>query len=225
MKFSEIDGLLESATIKPTFEYTHIILALYLFGKEKEGIGRYRLKEQLLIGSGTARSLIEKLNKNVNFITVLSDKNKKKGHVLTKAGQAFLNKLKEKIPLIEAGDLAVLKEILIESENFHSYYCLIKNSSKHLTNGIKQRDAAIKVDGSGATCLVFNGIKLTFPPKAFSDHEMEQMEISDTVQEYFKASISKANCNLERNDVIIIGIGESLEKARLAAMNAALTLI
>ena len=225
MKFSEIDGLFESATIKPTFEYIHIILALYLFEKEKEGIGRYRLKEELLIGSGTTRSLIEKLNKDVNFITVLSDKNKKKGHVLTTAGQAFLNKLKEKIPLLEVGDLAVLKEILIESENLYSYYCLIKNSANHLTNGIKQRDAAIKVDGSGATCLVFNGSKLIFPPKAFSDHEMEQMEISDTVQEYLKSSISKAKYNLERNDVIIIGLGESLEKARLAAMNAALTLI
>ena len=225
MKYNEIEGLFESATIKPTFEYIHIILALYLFGKEKGGIGRYRLKEELLIGSGTARSLIEKLNEKINFITVLSEKNKKKGHVLTKAGQAFLNKLKEKIPLIEEGDLSVLKEILIESENLNSYYCLIKNAARTLTNGITQRDAAIKIDGSGATCLVYNGSNLTFPPKTFSDHEMEQMEISNTVQEYFKSSIAREKFNLERNDVIIIGLGESPEKARLAAMNAALTLI
>jgi len=225
MKFTEIEGLFESATIKPTFEYIHIILALYLFEKEKGGIGRYRLKEELLIGSGTARSLIEKLNEKINFITVLSEKNKKKGHVLTKAGQAFLNKLKAKIPLLEEGDLSVLKEILIESENLASYYCLIKNSASKLTTGIKQRDAAIKIDGFGATCLSFNGSKFKFPLKAFSEHEMEQMEISENVQEYFRSNIASMNVQLDRNDVIIIGLGESPEKARLAAMNAALTLI
>jgi hypothetical protein len=225
MKFNEIEGLFESATIKPTFEYIHVILALYLFGKEEGGIGRYRLKEELLIGSGTARSLIEKLNERINFITVLSEKNKKKGHILTKVGQAFLDKLKEKIPLVEEGDLSILKEILIESENLNSYYCLIKNAAGLITNGIKQRDAAIKIEGSGATCLVYNGNNLTFPPEAFSDHEMEKIKISDTVQEYFKSSIARIKFDLERNDVIIIGLGESPEKARLAAMNAALTLI
>ncbi len=225
MNFKEIEGLFESATIKPTFEYIHIILALYLFGREKEGIGRYRLKEELLIGSGTARSLIEKLKEKINFITVLSEKNKKKGHVLTEIGQQFLNKLKEKIPLLEEGDLSVLKEILIESQDLKAYYCLIKNTASMITNGIKQRDAAIKIDGSGATCLVYNGNKLTFPPKAFSDHEMEQIEISDVVQDYFQSIITKDNSKLEINDVIIIGLGESPEKARLSAMNAALTLI
>ena len=58
--FEDLDDLFNSATIKPSFDYIHIILAIYLFGEleDQEGIGRYRLKEELLIGSGTAKSLI-----------------------------------------------------------------------------------------------------------------------------------------------------------------------
>jgi hypothetical protein len=45
------------------------------------------------------------------------------------------------------------------------------------------------------------------------------MNVSENVQNYFK------NLNLEKNDVIVIGFGKDTIKARLAALNAALTLI
>ena len=41
----------------------------------------------------------------------------------------------------------------------------------------------------------------------------------------FKKIINKSNSTLEKNDVIILGLGENSEIARLAALNAALTLI
>ena len=225
MKFDELEKLFESSTIKPSFDYIHAILALYLFAElgEQEGIGRYRLKEELLIGSGTAKSLISKLNTKVNFIRVLSRNNQKKGHILTNSGFTFLSKIKQKIPVLKEGDLSVLKDIIIKIENMKSFFCLIRNGAKNLTNGVKQRDAAIKIDGSGATCLVYNGNRLIFPPKAFSESEIDSIEISENVQEYFNVQLSENE--LEKNDVIIIGLGESAAKARLAALNAALTLI
>jgi len=223
--FEELDDLFHSETIKPSFDYIHIILALYLFGElgEKEGIGRYRLKEELLIGSGTAKSLITKLNKTINFISVVNNKNQKKGHQLTKRGKNFLKKFKNFIPILKKGNLEILKDILIEIENVDAYFCLIKKARNKLTNGIAQRDAAIKINGSGATCLIYDGTKFIFPPNAFSEGDINNVEISYNVQDYFKKEL--IDFLLEPNDVIIIGLGDSPQLARLATLNAALTLI
>ena len=60
--FDELDSLFESSTIKPSFEKVHVILALYIFDENPEGIGRYRLQKELMIGEGTAKSLLKKLN-------------------------------------------------------------------------------------------------------------------------------------------------------------------
>ncbi len=221
----ELDILFGSLTIKPSFDYIHIILAIYLFGElgEREGIGRYRLKEELLIGSGTAKSLITKLNKTINFISVVSNKNQKKGHQLTKKGKEYLDKFKKIIPILQEADSTILKDILIEIEGMTPYFCLIRNAAKRITNGVAQRDAAIKLNGSGATCLIYNGNHFIFPTHAFSEGELNNIEISDNVQQYFKNQLS--DIDLKSNDVIIIGLGNSPQKARLATLNAALTLI
>ncbi|MFX1238081.1 MAG: DUF4443 domain-containing protein [Promethearchaeota archaeon] len=225
MKFEELDELFDSATIKPSFDYIHIILALYIFGElsKEEGIGRYRLKEELMIGSGTVKSLITKLNKKKQFIKVIITNNQKKGHVLTKKGQLFLNKIKEKIPILKEGDLSKFRDIIIEAEDLKAYMSLIKDAAPNITNGIAQRDAAIKINGSGATCLVFNGNKFVFPTLSKVGSEMEQVEINDRIQSYFKEQL--IDIELDKNDVLIVGLGESIEKARLASLNAALTLI
>ncbi len=225
MKFEELNGLFDSSTIKPSFDYIHIILALYLFGElgKEEGIGRYRLKEELLVGSGTVKSLITKLNKKIQFITVLSNKNQKKGHILTKKGKIFLDKLKSSIPILKKGDLTQFKDIIIESNDLNAYICLVKNGTRNLTNGIAQRDAAIKINGSGATCLAYDGTKFTFPTQSQLDSSVEQFDIGNSIQEYFKKEFLEVS--LSKGDVLIIGLGDSPEKARLAALNAALTLI
>ena len=211
----ELQELFKSETIKPTFDYVHIILALFIFDENKNGLGRYRLKEELLIGSGTAKSLITKLRNKISFISVL-DGNIRKGHVLTEKGLAYLKKIKKKMPLISEGDISVIQEIIIDSKNATAYFCQIKNCSEKLTNGIEQRDAAIKVGGLGATCLVYDGNQLVFPSGYVGN---------DNVNEYFKKEIINLDSKLEKNDVIIIGLSENLNIARLAAVNAALTLI
>ncbi|MFW9999178.1 MAG: DUF4443 domain-containing protein [Candidatus Hodarchaeota archaeon] len=223
--FEELDSLFQSPTIKPSFEIVHVILALFIFEENKEGIGRYRLQKELLIGSGTARSLIKKLNEAIKFIQVLTDENVRKGHILTKNGFEFLKKLKQKIPLIEFGNLAILKDIIIKSEGISSYFCLVKNAASKISNGIEQRDAAIKIGGAGATCLLYNGNELIFPSHIFSENGKEQMRVDDNIFDYFRTHINAKNSELRENDVIIIGLGEKPEKARLAALNAALTIL
>jgi len=217
---NELDALFYSETIKPTFDYVHIILALYIFGVNPKGVGRYKLKEELSVGSGTAKSLINKLNEKINFISV-SNEGIRKGHVLTQKGLQYLSKIKQKIPILKEGDISALKEIIIYPENTNPYYCQIKNASNKLINGVEQRDAAIKVNGIGSTCLVYDGTKLIFkdPLGSFSETDRKKMNVSENVQNYFNS------LNLEKNDVIVIGFGKDAIKARLAALNAALTLI
>lgn len=220
----ELKGLFESDTIKPTFDYVHVILTLLLFRDHPEGLGRYRLMKELLIGSGTARSLITKLNKKTNFLTVTTE-NKRKGHTLTENGIKFLKQLSEKIPVVEEGDNAVLKEIIIETKNVKSYYCQIKNGANKLKNGIEQRDAAIKIGGLGTTCLIYDGSVLKFPVKSMGGLDDNKMNVNDNIQQFFIARANEKNVFLEKNDVITIGLGDCIEKARLAALNAALTLL
>jgi predicted transcriptional regulator len=230
-EFEEIEELFESSTIKPTFKKVHVILSLYIFDKHPEGIGRYRLKRELLIGSGTARSLITKLNKKINFIEVADDnkddstESKRKGHILTEKGKKFLNKIKKSIPLLEKGDELLLKSIIIETENVNPYFCLVKNGAEKISNGIAQRDAAVIIEGSGATCLVHNGDYLEFPEVLGSQHDRNSMKIDDNLQTYFESKVKERKANFEKDDAIVIGLGDVPEKSRLAALNAALTLL
>jgi len=219
----ELDAVFNSPTIKPSYELAHVILALIIFGENDTGIGRYRLEKELSIGSGTAKSLVKRLSKPSKFITILNDENKRRGHVLTEKGQKFLQKIKSKIPLIEQGDLSLLKDIIIESQEVDPYFCLIKNAAKDISSGIEQRDAAIKIGGTGATCLSYDGKYFIFPQKLRS--EKDEMMINERIQEYFKNKIQESNASLNKDDIIIIGLGLESNIARLSALNAALTLI
>ena len=222
--FEELDSLLESPTIRPTFEKVHVILALFIFAENREGIGRYRLQKELLIGEGTAKSLIKKLNKDISFIMVTTE-TKRKGHILTQEGIDYLQRIKKIIPIIKECETSLLKEIIIEAERIFTYFCLVKNALNKITDGVSQRDAAIKIDGSGATCLVYNGEKLVFPSKKPLINIEADMIVNDSLYRFFKSGLSLESVKLEKNDVIAIGSGDSPQKARLATLSAALTLI
>ncbi|MBN1213821.1 MAG: hypothetical protein JXA99_00110 [Candidatus Lokiarchaeota archaeon] len=219
----KLDELFKSHTIKPTFDLVHVILALFIFGKNPEGIGRYKLQKELLIGSGTARSLIKKLNEIGNFISVIDD-NRRKGHVLTEKGLGILKLIKKKIPLLEKGDSKILEDIIVENKNICAYFSVIKGAANNVSSGIEQRDASIKINGLGATCLIYDGVNLKLPSNTI-DNNMQDLVLNDNLQKYFKIRLSDNNIELETQDVIIIGLGDSYEKARLAALNSVLTLL
>ena len=160
-----------------------------------------------------------------NFITVLTDENKRKGHILTREGLNFLKKIKQKIPLIEVGDPSELRDIIIKSEGHNPYFCLVRESSDKISKGIEQRDAAIKIGGVGATCLLYNGNNLIIPSQTLSENNKNQMKVENNTFKYIDTLFNKKKSQLEENDVVIIGLGENPEKARLAALNAALTIL
>ncbi|MBY9003203.1 MAG: hypothetical protein KGD73_04465 [Candidatus Lokiarchaeota archaeon] len=227
----DLDAMFESDTIKPTFNHAHILLSLLIFENHPQGIGRYRLKEELLIGMGTARSLITRLKDKVDFIKVsvgIDQNNQPKnrlGHILTENGIIFLERFKKKIPLLKKGDLKLLKEIIIDAEKNYPFICIVKKGDSKIKYGMEQRDAAIKVNGSGATCLVFNGDHFVFPASSNVDNSDLKEKANINIEDYFKELILSANGFLEKGDVFIIGLGDEPKKARLASLNAALTLI
>ena len=227
----DLDSMFESDTIKPTFNHAHILLSLFIFENHPKGIGRYRLKEELIIGKGTARSLITRLKEKVDFIKVSGGKDQngqpknRLGHILTEKGMKYLEGVKRKIPLLIRGDLEILKEIIVEAERNYPFICVIKQGESKIKYGMEQRDAAIKVDGSGATCLVFNGNHFVFPASTSVNNQDLKEKANKNIEDYFKNLIFSANNTLERGDVFIIGLGDDPNKARLASLNAALTLI
>ena len=227
----DLHAMFESNTIKPTFNHAHILLSLLIFENHPKGIGRYRLKEELLIGKGTARSLITRLKDKVDFIKVSGGKDQngqpknRLGHILTEKGMRFLERVKMKIPLLIRGDLEVLKEIIIEAERNYPFICVVKQGESKIKYGMEQRDAAIKVDGSGATCLVFNGDHFVFPASKSVKNQDLKEKTNKNIEDYFKNLIPSTNSTLEKGDVFIIGLGDEPNKARLASLNAALTLI
>ena len=227
----QLDPMFESGTIKPAFKVAHIILALLIFEENPKGIGRYRLREKLNISSGTARSLLKRLKENVKFIDVPSDgkeisqKVKRRGHILTEKGKEFLIKFKKKIPFIVPGNKEILKDLIINPENTEPYVCLIKNAAHNIKSGVEQRDSAISVGGLGATCLIYDGTDIVFPSDYPRSPGIKSIKVADSIAEYLTSLALKHGVNLEKNDVLLIGLGENPELARLVSLNAALTLI
>ena len=222
--FKELDDLFQSSTIKPTYMKVHAILALFIFGENLKGIGRYSLGKELLLGEGSAKTLLRRLRKQIEFISIIEN-GKRKGHILTELGSEYLREIKTFIPIIKRGELSMLKDIIIKPEKDSTYFCLVKKVNTKITDGVAQRDAAIKINGSGATCLVFNGKNLVFPSQSSTKREGDLMEPDSNIQGYFNSQLREEDLRLEIDDIIVIGSGESSQKARLATLNAALTLL
>ena len=83
-----------------------------------------------------------------------------------------------------------------------------------VTNGIEQRDSAVRAGASGAVTLIFRQGRLFMPPPAKIESK-EWPEISRQLLELFQP---------EENDVIIIGGADTEEKAEQGARAASWTL-
>ena len=91
---------------------------------------------------------------------------------------------------------------------------LLKNLGYVVKSGIEQRDAAIKMNGAGATTLLYVDKKLVMPTNIHRDSLREEPAIRKLLIEKLKP---------RQDDVIIIGSSDYDPKtAELAAKNAAL---
>ncbi len=185
----------------PSFSVVHFLKALELIAESP--VGRSRLSKKVWLGEGAVRTLIDRL-KSEGLIAV-----ERAGCTLTRKGENLWKKLHEAFPR-----KAILEKGRLTLGDFN-IAMLVKARGAEVRLGMEQRDAALLAGAMGATTLVFRGGKLVIPP--------EDRDVAKDFPEAYSRLV--AALKPEEDDVVVIGSGESLEKAEFGALAAAWTLI
>ena len=196
-----IEKLTKEKAAGPTASVSTIHLLLALERIAAKPIGRNKLAEELGIGEGATRTLIDRL-KDGGLIEI-----SKSGCSLTQNG---LKLFKEYESIIKKTKIGKNELTLTE----YNYAALVRNGASKVKAGIEQRDAAIIAGAKSATTIVCRNGRLAFP---FPNREMN---------DYLKASTQIENLlKPKENDAIVIVGSDKSEKAEYGALAAALTLI
>lgn len=123
----------------PLFQSFHILKALWHI-QQMEPLGRKELSEHLGIGEGSARKLLAYLEEQFWVST------SRQGISLSFSGKELLDGIGLMAKEVHAGNITV---------GDVDFAIRLRALAKNVTNGIGQRDEAIKVGASGATTLLF----------------------------------------------------------------------
>lgn len=179
----------------PRFAEVHVRRALELIA-EHERIGRKQLAEELGVGEGSMRTILNQLKKR-GLIT-----SSRGGHALTTKGKRLLGK-PLKFSQVHVGDLAMGRV---------NVATIVRGAAGRVRRGIEQRDEAIKVGADGATVLIFRGGKLRFPDGFLK----VKKKPAETLMKIFRP---------REGDVIIISGAQDGLKSEEGAKAAARTLL
>jgi hypothetical protein len=167
-------------------------------------MGRQTLSHNSGLGEGSVRTILKRLKRG-GFIEI-----DKLGCRLTDSGRRTYQSLSKRLSAVVAlrgSSLAVGK---------FQVAVLVRSSSETVTMGIEQRDAAIRIGGTGATTYVVRSKKFTIPGG------------SGDCEKDFPSDVWPAlRTELRPKDgdvVIVCGAGEE-KTAKLGALSAALTLL
>jgi len=183
-----------------SFSLFHMLRAIELIAEKP--IGRNKLAENLRVGEGAIRTIIERL-KNAGLIIA-----SKAGCTLTNKGLKFWKEYKSSMKKIE-----IRKNELALAEC--SAAILIKNGGDKIRSGVEQRDAAVKAGAKGATAIVFKKGCLIIP------------SVSHNMTDDFPKAADQIIRLLKpvENDAIVIVSGKTLGEAEHGALAAAWTLL
>ena len=200
-KLSEIST---SKTIQPSFQLAHVLLSLIIFDQESEGIGRYRLETELSLSEGKVRSLLKYL-KNMQLVEVNN-----KIHVVSKKGKKSMEEVYEILTPPKEPKFDYTKIVIGEFVR----YSIVYNAIDKLKMGMEQRDEAIKIGGSGATCLIMKNGEFQFPPSPMGQGTIVSTDITPDLLEV----------SFTESDVLVLGTGKNQYLSNLATIAAALSL-
>jgi predicted transcriptional regulator len=184
----------------PSFSLFHMLQAIELIAERP--IGRNKLAENLNVGEGAIRTIIERL-KDAGLITM-----SRAGCTLTSKGTKLWKEYKSALKKIE-----IRKSELALAE--YSSAILIKNSGHKIRSGVEQRDAAVKAGARGATTIIFKEGRLIIPSVS-SNMTNDFPQAADQIIRLLKPG---------ENDAIVIGSGNSLSEAEHGVLAAAWTLL
>jgi hypothetical protein len=186
-----------------SLDIVHVFKALQLI-KNHGRVSRDLLSKELALGEGSIKTLVKHLKMNGLIETSQA------GTKMTSKGMEICSKLVSSMPAetnIPQCSIAIGK---------FNYVVLLKDYSFAIKHGIEQRDAAIKMRGTGATTLLFKDNKFTMPTSS-QDCLRKEPHIRMLLTEKLKP---------EEGSVIIIGSADYDEiTAELAAKNAAILTI
>ncbi|MFQ5892556.1 MAG: DUF4443 domain-containing protein [Candidatus Methanofastidiosia archaeon] len=183
----------KSEKANPRFDELHLIIALKIISDNKI-VGRKRLMRELDLGEGSTRTILDKLKKEKLISSSPG------GHKITKKGREVLRKNMPKGEEISASDLTLSDK---------NYAILMKDVLVDISNGIEQRDEAIKAGADCGVILVFDGEKLRFP-KDF-DLKLSHTDAIEEIMTKFRP---------DRGDIIVIGGGSNKIRAIKGALAA-----
>jgi predicted transcriptional regulator len=195
-----LSTLFESKTISPTFKIPHVLYTLFILGTGK-GVGRYRIKNEIGLGEGATKTLLIHL-KDAGIIN--SDYIHQKGHHLTEKGKKIYEDLISRISFPQEvenpGNKFVVGQIAV--------FSIIKKKAvkSQIVLDITHRDEAIKIGGTGATVVQFDGVNFIFPDK-------NPLQLPVLLK------------GIEAGDLLCIGGGQSVTIATLATLAASINLI
>jgi predicted transcriptional regulator len=185
----------------PSFSVFHLLHAIELMGEK--AIGRSKLAENLKVGEGTVRTIMNRL-KDAGLVVT-----SKSGCALTVKG---LRLLREYRSIFEKKIEIGKNELTLANYNFA---ILVKNRGHKVGSGVEQRDAAVMSGAKGATTIMCKEGRLKIP------------SVSHDVAKDFPNAANQMVRLLEpmENDVIIIGSADSLRKAEYGTLAAAWTVL
>jgi DNA-binding PadR family transcriptional regulator len=163
--------------------------------RRHEKIGRKILVEEIGIGEGSMRTILNRLKRRGLIAS------SRGGHALTPKGERFLGKPLQFVQ-IDAGPLTV-GEVDVAT--------VVRGAAMKIKRGIEQRDEAIKIGADGATVLVYKKGKLRFPDGFMNVDK----GLAALLTEIFEP---------REGDVIIVGTAKDLVKAEEGARAAAQSL-
>lgn len=185
-----------------SFKEVHIFKTLQLM-KANRRVSRVLLCKELALGEGAIKTLVKHLKMN-DLISTTNG-----GTRMTRKGKAICEGLTSSIPAETS-----LPKCSVALGKFN-HAVLLKGLSYVVKSGIEQRDAAIRMNATGATTLLFKDKKLVMPTNTTHDSLRKEPAIRKLLIERLKP---------EQEDVIIIGSSDSSSRiAELAAKNAALS--
>ena len=183
----------------PMFRFTdaNVYWALYILSDGKR-MGRKRLAEEIGVGEGSMRRIIETL-RQWEMISI-----KQTGITITRTGLGFLAEIPVKVVDIDVGESVVGR---------YRQAVLVQGVAEKIENGMQQRDAGIRAGASGCTTILIRDGNLTIPPDWNIDAEDPDL-----------AKRIRAATNMTEHDVIIVGGADDEHSAVAAALTAAFEL-
>lgn len=179
------------------FNDANVYWSLYVLSDGKR-IGRKRLAEEVGVGEGSMRRIIDTL-KEWEFILI-----KQTGITITKAGLAFLNQLP-----IRPVDIDLKGSVIGD----YQQAVLVLGVADRVKNGMEQRDVGVKMGGTGCTTVVIRDGCLTIPPDWNLDEKDPKI-----------AYKIRKDTGITQTDVLIVGCSDTKTNAIEAAVSAALEL-